>query len=162
MQTCPDCGRALSSHDRHVRFTLPDPVLSHGIDVGSETFWMDGPEPARSDFIAVDGLGSFARALLPVRLTGGHTVTFGVWLGLSPEEMERAIDGWHSPEYADLRFEGRLANAIPPWDVLRAPVSVEVRDPAQVPYCSSSTDAALAMVLDDIWDHELVLSATPA
>jgi len=27
----------------------------------------------------VPGLGAFVGGLLPVRLTGGHTVTYGVW-----------------------------------------------------------------------------------
>jgi hypothetical protein len=29
-------------------------------------------------------VGAFLRALLPVQLTGGYTVTFGVWVGVHP------------------------------------------------------------------------------
>jgi hypothetical protein len=44
------------------------------------------------DMLEVPGVGSFIRALLAVRLTGGFSVTFGVWLEVTPKELRRAYD----------------------------------------------------------------------
>ena len=39
----------------------------------------------------VPNVGAFVRALLPVRLTEGHTVTFGVWLAVHPNDLKPAF-----------------------------------------------------------------------
>jgi len=109
----------------------------------------------------VPHVGPFVRALLPVRLTGGYTVTFGVWVAIRPDELQRAFAVWWEPGYADLRLDGFLANAVQPWGLLYAPVSLEVRDPEHSPYCSASSDPELARVLADAWPHEEVLRALP-
>jgi hypothetical protein len=44
---------------------------------------------------------------------------------------------WWEPEYRELRLSGWLANAIPPWGMLSAPVEAVVRDPDETPYCQS-------------------------
>ena len=68
-----------------------------------------------SVFLSFEGLGSFVRALLPVHLTGGYAVTYGVWIELSPDDAQHAFDVWFAPSYAELTIDGRLANAIAPW-----------------------------------------------
>jgi hypothetical protein len=110
----------------------------------------------------VPHLGAFVRALLPVRLTGGHTVTFGVWVGVHPDDLHRAFEVWWSPEYAGLRLEGRLANALPAWEVFAVPVSLAVLDVEVTPCCVSSADDELRSVLTKEWDHESVLAGLPA
>ena len=107
----------------------------------------------------VPGVGAFIRALLPVALSGGFTVTFGVWLAVHPDELRRAFAIWWEPEYETLALDGRLANAVPPWGLLAAPVRAVVRDPNQTPYCDSSIDERLAAVLTNEWPHDLVLDA---
>jgi hypothetical protein len=109
----------------------------------------------------VPEVGAFVRALLPVQLTGGYTVTFGVWVGVHPDDLRRAFDTWWAPEYADLRIEGRLANALPAWEVFGVPVTLAVTDPEATPYCVNSSDAELAKVLTAEWDHEPVLADLP-
>lgn len=86
----------------------------------------------------VPDLGAFVRALLPVRLVGGHTVTFGVWVGIQPADLQRAFAAWWQQEYAELTLDGALANAVPPWQMLAAPVSLEVRNPDETPYWTPS------------------------
>jgi hypothetical protein len=110
----------------------------------------------------VDGLGAFVRALIPVQLTGGFSVTFGVWVGVSPDDMRRAFDDWWAPRYTDLVIDGVLANELAPWKVFGAPIHLAVRDPDQTPYATSSSDAEMAQVLRDVWPHELVLASLPA
>lgn len=110
----------------------------------------------------VPHVGPFVRALLPVKLTGGYTVTFGVWIGVHPEDLRGAFDTWWTPEYSDLAMEGRLANALPAWDVLGAPVTIAVTDPDATPYCVSTADPQLASVLTDQWEHDLILSGLPS
>ena len=105
------------------------------------------------------GVGAFIRALLPVALSGGFTVTFGVWLAVHPDELWRAFAIWWEPEYETLAFDGRLANAVPPWGLLAAPVRAVVRDRNQTPYCDSSSDERLEAVLTNEWPHDLVLDA---
>ena len=160
--TCAECGRKLSEHDRHVRFMLPDPLANQGIDVGSTGFWMSHDTAGESVFMAVDGVGSFLRSLLPVRLTGGYRVTFGVWIGVPHHEMLRAFELWNAPSYVNLAIDGLLANSLPIWGLLGSRVHLEVRDPEQTPYCTSSSDDGLSSVLAEAWPHELVLPHLPA
>lgn len=161
MVTCTLCGRAAHSHDRHVRFRLPDPVLrTHERDRAHGT-WKTDEDPNAAVMMMVPHVGAFVRALLPVRLTGGHTVTFGVWVGVDPDDLKRAFDTWCAPEYAHLRMDGRLANALPTWDVLGVPVSLVVIDPQATPYCVASSDSELNCVLTNEWDHEAVLAGLP-
>ncbi|MGI5213132.1 hypothetical protein [Plantactinospora sp. CA-290183] len=107
----------------------------------------------------VPEIGAFVRALLPIRLTDGQSITFGVWLAIDPRELESVFVLWWAPEYRDLRLAGRLANTIPPWGMLAAPVEAVVRDTEETPYCDRSSDRQLDRVLRDEWPHDLVLSA---
>ena len=87
----------------------------------------------------VPGTGAFVRALLVVRLAGSHAVTYGVWVGVDPDDLQRAFRVWWEPEYENLRLEGVLANLVPP-GTLAAPVTLAVKDPEHTPYCVSSSD----------------------
>lgn len=107
--------------------------------------------------MTVPTVGTFVRSLLPVRLSGGYTVTFGVWLGIHPDDLERTFSVWWEPEYLDLRLEGRLANALPSWEVFAAPVVATVVNPDETPYVVSSTDPTLASVLANEWSPEQIL-----
>ena len=78
-----------------------------------------------------------------------------------PDDLRRAFAVWWEPAYADLRIDGYLANRIEPWGLLAAPVSLEVRDPDQTPYCSASSDSDLAQGLGSEWPHEETLSRLP-
>jgi len=109
-----------------------------------------------SVMMQVPGVGAFVRVLLPIRLDRGHTLTYGVWLGVHPDDLQRAFAVWWAPEYADLRLEGLLGNAIQPWGLLGVPVIATVRDPEQTPYVTESADALMSKVLNDTWDHETV------
>jgi hypothetical protein len=157
---CALCGRPVPGHDRHVRFGLPDPVLSTPERERAAGVWLSHADANSSVMMQVPAVGPFVRALLPVRLTGGYTVTFGVWIGVAPPDLQRAFESWWSPDYPQLRLTGRLANALPCWGLLAAPVDLAVRDPEHTPYCVASPDPALAAVLDDEWPHEEILAAT--
>jgi hypothetical protein len=133
------CGRATDVHNRHVRFRLPDPVLHSPAQERAEGSWLSHADAASSVMMLIPGAGPFIRALLPVRLTGGYTVTYGVWVGVRPEDLQRAFRVWWQADYLDLRLTGLLANVIQPWGLLAAPVHLAVRDPEQTPYCVSST-----------------------
>jgi hypothetical protein len=146
---CPTCGRPLDEHDRHIRFTLPDPVLEVP---DSERTWQ------APDMMQVDGVGSFLRALLPVRLTGGYRVTFGVWLLVHPDDLQRAFRVWQEPDFVGFSVDGWLGNAVRPWGLLGKPVHAQVRDPDQIPYIDTSTDPLVARVLAEEWPHEDILA----
>ena len=162
MSTCALCGRSLDTHDRHVRFRLPDPVLRLPEQDRTEGTWKSEDDPNAAVMMQVPQVGAFLRALLPVRLTGGYTVTFGVWIGVQPDDLRRAWETWWTPEYAQLAMEGRLANALPAWEVFGAPVTIAVTEPGVTPYCVSSSDDQLGSVLTDHWDHDLILGGLPA
>jgi hypothetical protein len=68
-----------------------------------------------SVMMQIPNVGAFVRALLPVRLSGGDSVTFGVWLAIDPRHdalRKLATVWWNDDEYRDLKIEGWLANAI--------------------------------------------------
>lgn len=111
--TCPTCGRPLDSHNQHFRFTLPDPVLDTPARESAPGTWMSHGDPNSSVMMQVPSVGPFVRVLLPVSLTGGFTVTFGVWLLVHPDDLARAYRIWWEPQYADLVLDGWLANALP-------------------------------------------------
>ncbi len=161
MPTCEACGRPVESHDRHVRFRLPDAVVRLPEQERTAGTWLADPDPGRAVMMEVPELGAFVRALLPVRLSGGHTVTFGLWVGIHPDDLQSALDVWRAPEYRDLRMSGHLANALPTWEVFEAPVSLAVTNPDATPYCVDSEDDELRSVLANEWDHEVVLAALP-
>ena len=111
--------------------------------------------------LQVPGLGAFVRALLPINLTGGFTITFGLWIAVQPDDLQRTFREWWSPTYPALELRGWLGNAVPPWGLLAAPVTTVVRNPDETPYCDSSADPTLSRVLAEEWPHEQVLSALP-
>jgi hypothetical protein len=109
----------------------------------------------------VPSVGTFVRCLLPVHLAGGHTITFGVWLGVHPDDLQRPFAVWWAPEYVDLRLDGRLANALPGWGLLGAPAQAAALNPDATPYIVSSGDPILARVLADEWPHDEILPGLP-
>jgi len=86
--SCPTCGRALDEHDRHLRFTVPEPVL--GIP--------EAERPARTwgndVLMQVQDIGAFVRILVPVNLAGSYKITYGAWLSVSPDDLRRAWEVW--------------------------------------------------------------------
>jgi hypothetical protein len=70
-----------------------------------------------------------------------------VWVCVRPDDLQDAFKVWWKPEYAALRLDGRLGNAISPWGLLTAPVELAVLNTDHTPYCVSSTDADLTNVL---------------
>ena len=156
--TCADCGRSLDAHDRNIKFALPDPVLDAG-EIDAADMWMSGPDAKSSSLMQVQNVGAFVRALLPVTLTDEHVVTYGVWIAIDPAELGRVFDVWWKPEYRDLVLDGYLANSVQPWGLLGSPVSIAVRDPETIPYCTQSSADQLQSVIADTWNHDLVLAA---
>ncbi len=154
--TCTMCGRSTDAHDKHIRFSLPDPVLnSTRKDLASGT-WLSHTDATSSILMQVDHIGAFVRAALPVPLTGGRKLTFGVWVSINPDDLQYACSIWHEPEYAELKLTGYLANALEPWGLLRAPVDIAVVNPDHTPYCVSSTDAGLSLLLHHEWPHQIL------
>jgi hypothetical protein len=155
------CGHPHADHDRHLRFILPEPVLASELQDRAPGAWLSHETAARSVMMRIPPLGAFVRALLPVKLTGDMTITFGVWVAIHPQELQRACAVWWEPDYQDLRLEGYLANSVQPWGLLAAPVVLTVRDPDETPYCSESSDPHLLAVLTHTWPHPEILDALP-
>jgi hypothetical protein len=133
---------------------LPDPVLAVPPEEMASRSW--GSDP----LLQVQGVGAFVRVLLPIRLTGGYSLTVGTWLAIDPANLRPVWEGWDTDAYASLVLEGFLANAIPPWGdaVLSAPATAAVRDPKLNPYIASSQHPVLGEVLATEWPHEEVLA----
>jgi hypothetical protein len=142
--------------DRNIRFTLPDPVAATELRETTPGTWMSHRDAKTSVMMQVPELGAFVRALLPVALTDGSTVTFGVWVAIDPEHLQEAVAIWDTPTYLAMALDGRLANAVPPWGMLTAPVHLTVRRREHTPYCDSSTDPQLSKVLDLAWPPTVV------
>lgn len=154
--SCQSCGRDISGHDRHIRFSLPDRVLESPEQHHTPGAWLSHEEPTTSVMMQIPTLGDFVRALLPVSLSEGHMLTFGVWVAISTPELHRSLSVWWAPEYADLRLTGTIANTVMPWGLLGAPVCLEVRNTDETPYCASSPQKDLADVLQKEWPYEVL------
>jgi hypothetical protein len=109
----------------------------------------------------VEGIGGFIRILIPVKLTGGYTVTYGAWLSVAFNDLRRAWEVWTHPEYCDLRVAGVLANMLPGWesDTYIKPLEAAVLNTEHVPYAVDSSDAFMRRVIQDEWPHEHLLAA---
>ncbi len=122
---------------------------------------MSHGDASSSVMLQVPGVGPFVRVLLPVTLTGGDTLTFGVWLGLQPADMHRAFAEWWAPSYPQLVLEGRIGNDVQPWGLLAKLATAVVKNPDETPYLASSSDALTHRVLTEPRDHDEVLAALP-
>jgi hypothetical protein len=118
--------------------------------------WLSHETAQTSVMMQVPDAGAFVRALLPIRLVGGQSITYGVWLAIDPRHLGHIFSVWWEPEYVDLRITGWLANPIPPWGMLAAPVEAAVRDSEHTPYCERSSDSQLARVLNDEWSPDIL------
>lgn len=152
---CPTCGRALDEHNRHIRFGVPEPVLSIPKDERAALTW------GNDVLMQVKGVGGFVRILLPVKLTGGYTVTFGAWLSVDSPSLRRAWELWEDERYKDLRLSGVLANMLPGWEdeTYVKPIEAAVINTEHTPYAVASSDEFMSRVLNDEWPHEFVLAA---
>ncbi|MFG2750996.1 DUF2199 domain-containing protein [Streptomyces xanthophaeus] len=156
LTSCSCCGDPLPDERRiDVGFNLPDVART-------------APEGARHSLgpralIRVDGVGSFIRCLLPVRLTHETELVLGIWLEVDEATLQQADDLWDDPGYADLSFTGRFANKVRPWgdDLLGAPFTARVTVPGELPYLVAGHAPAAARVLEDTWDRDHVLSRFP-
>jgi hypothetical protein len=78
-----------------------------------------------------------------------------------PDDLQRAFAAWWEPEDVNLRLDGRMANALPGWDLLAAEVDAAVLNADETPYVVNSSDPDLARVLADEWPHDEVLAKLP-
>lgn len=149
---CSCCGAPLDGVDLDIRSALPDAILALSPERRASAW-------GNSDFQRVEGVGGFLRCLMPVRLTGGGSVTYSVWLRLDDEQLRHANAIWTKPEYTGLRLRGEVANAIKPWPGLLGEVAgAEVRDAGTLPYLVADEHSLLSRVLTDVWDRDDVLS----
>ncbi len=149
--------RVATVPDVHLRMRLPEAVLSIRRREKSRSVHLNHPEPTQASMIHVDNGSCYLRALLVVNLRGGGSVTYGLWVEVSREDLRHTNDIWDQPTYADLSLTGRVANNIEPWGLLDAHVDIAVRSVDEAPYCVASHDDALAGVLTQEWDAEHVL-----
>jgi hypothetical protein len=156
--TCEMCGLATSALDRDFRFRLPDPVLNSPEQHRAEDSWLSDPDPSKATLMQIQGISPFVRALLPVKLEGGHEFRFGVWIAIHPDDLQHACRVWNAPEYTELKLTGYLANKIQPWGLSKVPVNLAVLNPDHTPYCVSSSDEELNDVLTKEWPHDILAS----
>ena len=152
---CPTCGRSLDEHNRHIRFGVPEPVLSIPEEERPALTW------GNDVLMQVKGVGNFVRILVPVQLSGGYSVTYGAWLGVESADLRRAWEVWTQPSYEDLRLHGVLANMLPGWEeeTYVKPVEAAVLNLDHTPYAVDSPDDFMRRVIHEEWPHEFVLSA---
>nr|WP_158515524.1 DUF2199 domain-containing protein [Kitasatospora sp. MBT63] len=162
---CTCCDGTLSAGDPRFNLSLPDPVAK------MSAYAQETCIRFLSDFmVSTENIGAFTRALLPVTLTDGRTVTFGVWVAIDGPTYryisELGRDGTDE-EYATMEFDGLLANALEPWGrkVLRAEVSVAIPDSPfdrPTPQIISSTHATVTRMLSEPWAPGKVLTGSRA
>jgi hypothetical protein len=158
--TCAFCGRPLDGHDPNFRFRFPDAVVGL-LEAGLDESEIEGDQ--NKDVVIMVRDAQFVRVLLQVRLTEGLHVTFGTWLEVGFDTLEKAAEIWWTPKYKDLVLSGSLANAVPPWgdELLGAPATATVLNADHSPYVTSSGHPMLSKVLQDVWPSDVILSALP-
>ena len=153
---CSCCGEPLPDERRiDIGFDLPDAART-------------APQEARHSLgpralLRVDGVGSFVRCLLPVRLTHETEIVYGLWLEVDDDALRDAHAVWGSDAYAELTLRGKVANVVRPWgdSLMGATVTARVKDPEELPYLIDSDRPSAAGVLADVWDRDQVLSRIP-
>ncbi|MFY9557479.1 MAG: DUF2199 domain-containing protein [Blastocatellia bacterium] len=155
IRACPTCGRPLDEHNRHIRFGVPEPVLSIPEEERAALTW------GNDVLMQVEGVGGFVRILVPIKLTGGYTVTYGAWLSVDSADLRRAWEVWQDCSYEQLRLKGVLANMLPGWEneTYVKPLEVAVINVQHTPYAIDSPDDFMRRVIKDEWPHEFVLAA---
>jgi hypothetical protein len=157
---CAHCGRELSDRDRHVRFGLPDAVFARP-EAERHAAWMMPTD--KPDLLAFERK-RFVRALLPVHLDDGASVTFGTWLEVALAEFNHAVEVWMDDNaYGDLVVDGQIANAVPPWrdEVMGRSCTARVLVDDQIPYVIASTDALVARILTGSWPASTIVASLP-
>ncbi|MEV8587544.1 DUF2199 domain-containing protein [Streptomyces sp. NPDC051180] len=155
--SCSCCGDALADERRiDIRFGLPDAALGT-------------PEEARRTagadaLLKVDGVGSFVRCLLPLKLSGDTELVLGTWLEVDEETLRRTASVWHDEAaYPGLVVRGRLANAVEPWggEVLGLEMTARIADPGELPYLVEGHEPTAVGLLGDVWGRDHVLERFP-
>lgn len=155
------CGRSRQAHNQHVRFRLPDPVVAAPQQDRTPGTWMSHGDATSSVMLQVPGIGPFVRVLLPVTLTGGDTLTFGVWLGLEPADMQRAFEEWWARLGQD-PVRKSVATACQVWRLVGVPHDGRCGFRKQPPRLHVVPDASFEHELRVRgWDHDEVLDALP-
>ncbi|HKT00302.1 MAG TPA: DUF2199 domain-containing protein, partial [Rugosimonospora sp.] len=109
MPPTSDTRHRLDAPDIQARLELPDALWQLPAEQRGSGLWqVDG-------LCRLDGVGAYVGCLLPVRLAGGGTLTFGTWLAVSDADLARTGQVWGGPGYGGLRLAGTLANAVAPW-----------------------------------------------
>ncbi len=152
-EPCSCCGIAPDPRGRPFSITYDLPDVTFEIEPPLLDTWGEDP------FFAIKNVGFFVRVLLPVQLTDGFSVAIGTWLEIDADDFRKAWQTWNFPEYADLSFEGYVANAVAPWGAFpHALVRALVRDADQVPFLASSDDPTITRILGETWPHSEVLA----
>ncbi|MEV4349680.1 DUF2199 domain-containing protein [Actinoplanes sp. NPDC049596] len=148
---CSCCGGPLDSVDLDIRSALPDAMLALPAEQRAAAW-------GNSDMQRLADVGGFVRCLMPVRLTGGGSVTYSVWLKVDDDQLRHANAVWTTPAYAELSLHGTVANAVKPWPgLLGEAARAEVRDDGTLPYLVA-VGGLLSRVLTEEWDRDEVLS----
>lgn len=88
------CGQPLDGHDLNFRLRFPD-VVAEALDAGFDVEELGG-DPEHDTVIGIEDTW-FLRVLLGVRPTDGGRVTFGTWLEVTPDALDRVAEAWSTP-----------------------------------------------------------------
>lgn len=120
---------------------------------------MDSPDPYRAVFLEEPNAGCFVRATLRLPLTEGASLTYGLWIRVSPAVAQAIGRVWGTDEYAQLKFDGWLGNSVAPFGLLDAAVQMQVITPEDLPRVVSSASEALQGLLHTESDRSTVMAA---
>lgn len=93
---CGIYSRRANAHNRHVCSRLRDGGLDALDRERTAGTRMRDPDPGSAATMQVPRIGSQVRVLLPARLCGGGTVTYGVRLGVNPDDLQLVFSLWRA------------------------------------------------------------------
>lgn len=106
-------------------------------------------------FATLDEQRFFVRCLLPLSVAHYDAWNIGVWVEVSGADWKRIRHVWDEPEYAQLQFEGEVANDLEKDLGLPAPVGtrvgLHVTDADAPPFVKGPRRGALGRLLNERW-----------
>ncbi|XZE36948.1 DUF2199 domain-containing protein [Pirellulaceae bacterium SH501] len=152
---CEQCGCPISDHPRDFRSEWPERLVKLPTNDWFERKW------GNDDLLEVEGVGSYIRIVIKVRVKNAEPVTYRVWLEVFPEDLLRAWEIWNSPAYNLIKMKGVLANRLAGWSetILHQMLEVEVQAPNELPVAVASPHAELNKIITSEWDESVVLTA---
>lgn len=136
------------------RYVYPDVIAERISRQGEDGILFVGGRGADCILVRSEQTGVFLRTLAKVNLDQNSILWLSVWLRITEEVAAVVRAVWHEEEYAELSFEGHLANRLEPWGLAGEATVARVVDSGELPHCVGGLDPRFDALVTDTWEHD--------